>query len=569
MSEIAILRDLVVVFAVAVVVVLALRRLRVPSIVGFLVVGALVGPRALGLVDEVHDVEILAEVGVVLLLFGIGLELSLDRLKRLWRPVLVGGALQVGITSILAVVAASALRMPLGRAILSAYMLAVSSTAIVLRILESRGEIEAPHGRLTLGILVFQDLCVVPMMLTLPLLAHGGGPLGPLAWAMLKAVLVLAGVLAAARLVVPRLMHVVARTRQRDLFVLTVFLTCLGTAWVVSRAGVSLALGAFLGGLVVAGSEYRHQALADLIPLREVLASIFFVSVGMLLDPVALVTNAIPILGVLAAVMVGKFAVVLVVGSMMRLPLRVSALSAAALCQVGEFSFVLLRAGSDEGLVTPALADAVTAVAVLSMLATPLVLAKAPQLAAGVGRSRMLTKLLEVRAAHEAHEMREPLEGHVVVAGLGVAGVEIVTSLRECEVPYLAVDLNPDNVRGLGPGAFFGDVTSAEVLEHLHVAKARQLVVAINDPAAAERAVRAARAVAPDLTIVARARYVLDGPRLVAAGANDVVFAEVEAAVELAARVLRRCELGEASVEAHLARIRGRRGGSSVVPGPG
>ncbi len=567
MDEFGILRDLVVIFAVAVVVVALLQKVGVPSIAGFIVAGVLVGPHGFALIRDVHQVELLAEVGVVLLLFGIGLELSLDRLKRLWQPILIGGALQVGLT----ILGAFALGQLMGLSLLSSiflgFLVAVSSTAIVLRALNDRGEMEAPHGRLTLGILVFQDLSVVPMMLAIPILAGGGASGWSVVLTVLKAATVLVGVLVGSRLIVPWALHLVARTGQRNLFMLAVFLVCIGTAWIVSAAGVSLALGAFLAGLVVAGSDYRHQALADLIPFREVLTSLFFVSVGMLLDASALLNTPVPILAIMLAILAGKFVVVFLTAVIMRLPLRVCVLAAASLAQVGEFYFVLAHAGESAGLFDAEWQESfigpnLAAAAIFSMLIAPLALAAGPHLAAGAGRIRVLTRLLDVRTAEESAGQLSQLQDHVIIAGLGVTGQELTQSLREAGIPYLVVDLNADSVRRAsrnGEPAFFGDVTSSEVLENLGAEHARELVLAINDPGAATRAVAAARRIAPQLHIIIRSRYVGDVKHLLATGANKVVPAELEAAAEITSYVLDRHGVQPDVRFMQLARIRGRR----------
>lgn len=549
MTELTVLRDLVVVFAVALVVVPLLHRLRVPSIAGFIFAGVLVGPGALGLIGETHEVEVLADLGVVLLLFGIGLELSLERLRRLWKPIVMGGTLQVLLTAAAAAVIASQFGLATSSSVFVGFMIAVSSTAIVLRGLQARGEVDAPHGRLTLGVLVFQDLSVVPMILAIPLLSSSGNGAGawPVVEASLKALGVLLGVLLGARLAVPRALGFIARTRQRDLFILAVFLICIGTAWIVSLAGISLALGAFLAGLVVAGSEYRHQALADLIPFREVLTSLFFVSVGMLLDPRAVWDGAGATLLVVGGLLVVKMLLVVVVGAVMRLPLRVSVLAGVALAQMGEFSFVLSRAAEGTGLLPLAAGKTLTSAAILTMLLTPLALALGPHIAAGAGRVRWLTRLLGVESAAEAAERGRRWKGHVIIAGYGVAGQEVARQLRTCgDVPYVVVELNPANVQAsmeAGDPAIFGDVTSLEVLEHLDIKDARELVVVINDPDAVTRAVSAARQVAPDLHIVVRTRYLADVPVLEEAGADLVVPEEAEAAREITSRLLdRRCD---------------------------
>ncbi|MDP8254856.1 MAG: cation:proton antiporter [Candidatus Alcyoniella australis] len=434
MNELSILRDLVVIFAVAVVVVALLRRAGVPSIAGFILAGMLIGPRSLGLVRQPHEVELLAEVGVVLLLFGIGLELSLERIKRIWRPIVIGGALQVGISVGLVLALARLFGLSWGSAVFLGFVIAVSSTAIVLRGLEARGELDAPHGRLTLGILVFQDLSVVPMMMLIPLLAGSGSGTAGLLWTLFKSAALLAGVLTAARLVVPRLLRAVARTRQRELFLLSVFTVCIGTAWAASAAGVSLALGAFVAGLVVSGSEYRHQALAELIPFREVLSSVFFVSVGMLIVPSELMHGLPRIALLLLGIVFGKALIVFLVGSLMRLPLRVSVLSAAALCQVGEFSFVLSRAAQGTELLPRSLGSDLLAATILSMLITPFALKFGPHLAAGAGKIGALTRLMNVRPAQECEASKEGWSEHVIIAGYGVTGEALARTLRGCSI---------------------------------------------------------------------------------------------------------------------------------------
>jgi CPA2 family monovalent cation:H+ antiporter-2 len=561
MDDLTVLRDLVVIFAISVVVVALLKRIGVPAIAGFIVAGILIGPAGLRLVHDAHEVELLAEIGVALLLFGIGLELHLGQLRRLWRLVLGSGALQVGLTAATGTLIARALSLPLNQSIFIGLLIAISSTAIVLRGLESRGESDAPHGRLALGILVFQDLCVVPMMLAIPLLAAWGEtatPLATLGMPLLKAVAVLGGVLLAAWFVVPRVLHWVAQTRQRDLFVLTVFVICIGTAWSVTHAGVSLALGAFLAGIVVSESEYRHQALTDVIPFREIFASLFFVSVGMLLNPALVWQNPAGVIGLALAIIIGKFLIVFLVVALMRLPLRVCVLTAAVLSQVGEFSFVLTYAAAGTGLLPTGAMNILLPAVIITMLVTPLAMAAGPSLAAGASRIGRLSSVLGVQGADEA-DAKGRRQDHVIIAGYGVTGRELARALRKCGVPYVIVDLNPDNVRAAssaGEPAYFGDVTSPDVLEHLSVKAAREVVLVVNDPSAAIRATHAVRRVAPDAHILVRSRYAADVAPLLKAGASDVVPAEIEAAVEVAARVLARHEVCATDVEDQAGRIR-------------
>lgn len=527
MAEVAYLKDLVVVLAASVLVVTVLRRLGIPSIAGFILAGVAAGPAVLGLVDNVHEVQVLAEVGIVLLLFGIGMELSLERLRRLWKPVLVGGGLQVALAVAGTAGVALLLGLEPGSAIFVGFVVAISSTAVVLRGLAARGELSAPHGQLALGILVFQDLSVVPMMLAVPFLTGEGGSPQEIAWAVGKTLLILGGVLVAAGALVPRLLALAAGTRERELFVLTVFLVCLGVTWALSHAGISLALGAFLAGLIVGGSEFRRHATAEVIPAREVLACLFFVSIGMLLDVEAASTRLPATLGMLGAILAGKFLIVLAAARVLRLPPRVGILSAAALCQIGEFSFVLLNAASGSGLLGEALSQDLLVAIILSMLLTPVALAAGPRLALRAARVPWLDRLLG--APPPGVDVREPHRDHVVIAGYGLAGREICGALRGAGLRYLVLDIRAENVRSAnaaGDRAVLADVTRKEVLDEIGCEHARLVVLAVNDPGATELAIRTIRAMAARVPILARTQYELDRPSLLAAGATSVVTGE-------------------------------------------
>ena len=549
MPEIEYLWDLVIVLGSAVVVATVLRRVGVPSIAGFILAGALVGPTALRFVDNTHQVEVLAEIGVVLLLFGIGLDLSLGHLRRLWKAILLGGSIQV--TATVACTAALAVWYGLetGPAVFLGCVVAVSSTAVVLRGLSTRGELDSPHGRLAVGILVFQDLCVVPMLLAVPILAGQESSTREIAVAAIIGLAILTGVLFAASRVVPYLLAFVAKTRERELFVLTVFLGCFGIAWGLTLAGISLALGAFLAGLIVAGSEFRHQAMSDLIPVREVFASVFFVSVGMLLDVSDVIEHFAPILGLLGLILVGKFAIMLVMGLVLRLPLRVAILSAATLCQIGEFSFVLLNAASGTGLLGAELSHNLLVAIILSMLFTPMVIAFGPHLALGADRVPWLNRVLG--AEPPGFDAHEPHSDHIIVAGYGRAGREVCRAARAAGFSCIAVDVNVDNVRAAktaGDLAVYGDVTQREVLEELGCRNARLVVVTINDTRATELAVRTIRRTAPDTLIIARALYDIDEDSLRAAGATRVITAEATTSAVIVDTTL--AELGSSKTDA-------------------
>ncbi|MBU0984257.1 MAG: cation:proton antiporter [candidate division Zixibacteria bacterium] len=559
MHELAYLKDLVVILSVAVIVVIAFHRLKLPAIAGFILSGLLVGPRGLGLVSDVHQVEVLAEIGVALLLFGIGLELPLSKLRRLWKLAAVGGILQVGLSTLAAYGIGLLAGLSSNAALLIGFIVALSSTAIVLRGLQNRGEVDAPHGRLILGILVFQDFSVVPIMLIIPLLTGADVTAGAFVTLAAKSFGIVAAVVLLAILVVPRILKLVAQTRQRQLFILSVFVVCLGTAWLVTQSGASLAIGAFLAGLVVAGSEYRHQAMADMISFREIFASLFFVSVGMLLSPDAIFENLVPILAILGGILLGKSAIVFVAALITRMPLRACVIAAFALAQVGEFSFVLLYALQGTDVIDPSVENSLVSAAILSMFITPFVMSFGPRLATGLGKFSRLKRLIEVESAEEAAGAVCKLCDHVIVAGYGFAGRELAQVLEGQHIPYIIVDLNIENVRRAldqGRNAVFGDITSDEVMHQLGIDKARELVLLTNDPSASEHAIRVARELAPRLFITVRTTYLLDIEPLMAAGADEVIPAEREAAVQVAAQVLKRHRVGIQAINDQALEIR-------------
>ncbi|MBN2361897.1 MAG: cation:proton antiporter [Deltaproteobacteria bacterium] len=548
MHEMPLLGELAVIFALAVVVALALARLRLPVVAGLLLTGTIAGPSALGWVSSTSELEAVAELGVVLLLFTIGLEFSLERLRPLARSALLGGTLQVGVT-IAIVVATGTLgfNKPLGTAVLYGFAIALSSTAVVLRGLAERGEVDAPHGRFIVGVLIFQDLCVVPMMLLVPLL--GGGEAGAvgvaIALALGKAALLVAVVLVAARFVVPRLFALVDATRSREMFVLAVLAICTATAWLSSLVGLSLALGSFLGGMVVADTRFRHRALGDLLPLRDVFIGFFFVSLGMLLDLRVAFERPATVALLLAALLLGKGLLAGVVAILLRFPARVAWLAGIGLAQFGEFGFVLLTTAQRSGVADGEELSPLIAAGVLSMFLAPFLMRLAPHARAGELMLRPLERLLGSRGIDDAAPEHRQLQRHVVLIGYGVAGRLVATALDRLQQRYLVLELNAETVRltaAEGVPIYYADATSPEALTHAGVQNARAVVVLINDTDAARRIVEAVQRAAPDTPVHLRMRYLTDRERFADLRWVDVVSEEVEAGVETLARLLRSLE---------------------------
>jgi len=555
------LEDLAIIFAGSLVVILAFHRLKLPALPGFIVAGVLLGPNALGLVSDVHQVESLAEVGVILLLFTIGIEFSLSRLREMGRQVVIGGGAQVVLTVGLSAALAAGLGLPWPVAVLVGFLVALSSTAIVLKGLADKGEIDTPHGRLATGVLIFQDLCVVPMMLVLPFLAGAAdGGAGGLAWALAKAALVVAGVLVLARTVVPRVLSEIVKTRSRELFLIAVILVGTLTALGTAAAGASLALGAFLAGLVISESDYGHQAMAELLPFRDVFISLFFVTVGMLVQVGFLRDHpALALLGV-AAIMGGKSVLAALGPALLGYSGRVALLAGLAVSQIGEFSFVLARQGRGTGLLPEGLYQSFLAVAVLTMLVTPFALQSGPVLLDGLERLIPLDRLLPGFRPQALTPVGEPLTDHVIVAGYGLNGRNLAAALRSIRAPYLIVELNAQTVRqarARGEPAFYGDATREEILRGLGAERARMLVVAISDPAATRRMVRVARGLNPRIYIIARTRYVVEMPELTRLGADVVIPEEFETSIEIFARVLAHYGVPRGDIDRLVDEIRG------------
>jgi len=554
------LRDLAIIFAGSLLVILLFHRLKLPALPGFIVAGVLLGPNALGLVSDVHQVESLAEVGVILLLFTIGIEFSLSRLREMGRQVVIGGGAQVLLTVGLSAALAAGVGLAWPVAVLVGFLVALSSTAIVLKGLADKGEIDTPHGRLATGVLIFQDLCVVPMMLVLPYLAGGSGGGAGVAWALTKAGLVVAGVLVLARTVVPRALSEIVKTRSRELFLIAVILVGTLTALGTAAAGASLALGAFLAGLVISESDYGHQAMAELLPFRDVFISLFFVTVGMLVQVTFLRDHpALAVAGV-AAIMGGKSALAALGPAVLGYSGRVALLAGLAVSQIGEFSFVLARQGRGTGLLPEGLYQTFLAVAVLTMLVTPFALQSGPALLDGLERLIPLDRLLPGFRPQALTPVEEPLTDHVIVAGYGLNGRNLAAALRSIRAPYLIVELNAQTVRqarARGEPAFYGDATREEILRGLGAERARMFVVAISDPAATRRMVRVARALNPRIYIIARTRYVVEMPELTRLGADVVIPEEFETSIEIFARVLAHYGVPRGDIERLVAEIRG------------
>lgn len=551
MEHSGIVFDLILLLGLSVLIVLAFRRLRLPAIAGYLVAGVAAGPHALGWVDRTEEVEILAELGVVLLLFSIGLEFSLPRLLAQGRRLLLSGGGQVLLTVALATLLAWSVDLSARTALLVGFLVAMSSTGFVLKTLSDTRQVEAPHGRLTVGILLFQDLIVVVMMLLVPLLAEDAdtGPV-TLLKVLCKALAAIAGVVLFARYGFPRAASLVMRLGGRELFVLFVALVAMGTAFFSSMLGLSVALGAFIAGLFISESEYSHQVVADVLPFRDVFNALFFISIGMLMDPAVVAEQPLLVLSLVLVVAALKGLIVVLVGFLVTRSLRTALLSAIALAQIGEFSFLLAQQGREAGLLDPGQVQLFLAVAVLTMFIAPFAIRLAPALFERLG-------LKESSAGDGGDEPSD--QPAVIVVGYGLNGKNLSRVLSATGLAFRVLELNADSVmqgRKEGLPIHFGDASRVETLLAAGVRHAKILVFAISDPASTRRGVALARRLAPSIHIIVRTRFVTEHSELIRLGADEVIPEEFETSIEIFSRVLRRLHVPRGNIAVQAALIR-------------
>ena len=557
--EFPLFADLLVLLLISVPIAFICHRLRLPVMVGFMITGVLIGPSALGLIKDTDAIEMLAEIGIALLLFTIGLEFSLKRLMEMKRLVLGGGGLQVVLTVLIAMAVEKLLGKPANQALFFGFLVALSSTALVLKSYVDRLEIDTLYGRASVGILLFQDLCIVPMMLLVPILSgQEGSSMANIAFTIGKSAAVIGGIVFTSRKIVPFLLYQVVRLRSSEVFIIFVVLVSLGTAWLTSHFGLSMALGAFIAGLVLSESEYSHQIVSDILPFRDVFNSLFFISIGMLLSLNSLAQNLPAVMIWLATIIIGKAMIVVVAARLLRYSWRISATIGIGLAQVGEFSFILAKVGSAQNLLSQADYQLFLAASILSMIATPFLIHAAPRI--GLTLESLLGKrALQSRDEREERESEQGLDQHVIVVGYGMNGRNLSKVLHRLGIPYLVLELNAETVRAAaaqGVPIQYGDAGRRQVLQHVGVDRAAIVVFAISDALVTRRTVALARELNPDLHIIVRTRYMSEVGELLDLGASEVIPEEFETSVEIFSRVLKQYGVSRQAIEQEVEEVR-------------
>ena len=533
MTETNYLEDVLVLLAAAVITVPVFQRLRLGSVLGYLTAGAVVGPWGFGFIDQVEEIRHLAEFGVVFLLFIIGIELKPARLWSMRRMVFGLGTAQVMITGLAIAGLALLFGQPLKIAVIIGFGLALSSTAFGLQILNERGEMNTGHGRTTFSVLLLQDLAVVPLLALVSLLAAKTTLLEGIEFALLDAVLVITFVILVGRFFLSPILRLVATSRTAEVFTAAAVFAVLGTAWLMEEVGLSLALGAFLAGLMMADSHYRHQVIADIEPFRGILLGLFFMAVGMSIDFGLLGHQGALIAGLVLGLILVKSTITLVLCRLMRVNKPDATRVSLLLSQSGEFGFVIFGLAATSSLLPENLFNILILLIALTMATTPLMPKLGEflnsRLTKSLGRQDISTKDIDAE------------QSQVIIAGFGRVGQRVARILQAGNVPYLAIDSNADRVlesRQDGYSVFYGDASKVDVLKAAGAEKAAVLVCTLDQPIPAERLVNILRQQYPDIAIYARGRDKQHCDQLLKAGATIAISETLEASLQIGGEVL-------------------------------
>lgn len=538
-----VLLDLTIIFTIAALVLYVSARAKIPTIVGLLISGFIAGPHGFGFVEATDEVELLAEIGILLLLFTIGMEFSLEKLLKTWKWIFTGGGLQVLLTTGLIFLVARLFGLTWQQSVFTGFLFSLSSTAIVMHLLQEKGKMDSKHGGSALAILIFQDVIIIPMMLLVPYLSEAGGAGLQGLLDLGKGVLIIAVIIFLARTIVPRLLRSIVHTRNQELFLMTILVICFATAMITHQLGLKLALGAFLAGLIVSESEFSYDALRHILPLKKIFTSIFFISIGMLLNVSFFASNAPMIVGLTVLVMVIKTSVIVGVGLWLKLSIRNALMVGLSLCQVGEFAFILANAGRDAAILSPEQNQVFLAVSIFSMAVSPFIINAAPDIATWFvtrGFIKKFARKTEYKLVGD-HLHRCTKRNHLVIIGFGTSGQILASQAQGKNIPYSIVELNEKiSTRLLNEGepVFPGDARYADVLINAAVDKAKTIVIAVHDAAAAEAITIASRKINHNAHIIVRSKFTSEVDTLMKLGANEVIPERLEAAKRISERTI-------------------------------
>ncbi|KAF0155597.1 MAG: monovalent cation:H+ antiporter-2 CPA2 family [Syntrophaceae bacterium] len=528
--------QLIIILGFSIPVIYVFNKIKLPSIIGFLITGIIIGPFGLRLIDDTAGIQFLAEIGVAFLLFTIGIEIQLSRFLKHLSEILLTGGLQILCTFIVGVCIGLAMQLSVSQSIFIGFVLAHSSSALVLKILKDRSDEDAPQGRISIGVILFQDVMVVPMMLLIPFLAGESGPDAlMIIWKLLKSLLIIAIILVAARYVIPLVLEKLVNMNMRDVLVISSVVITMGIAWITESLGLSLAIGAFLAGLALSDTDFTHQIISDINPFRDVFLSVFFVSFGMILNLDFLREHTGYILLTSLIIIVIKAAIVFGLVKLQKYPLRVALLSGVLLSQIGEFSFVLASQGFKSNIISNYIYQTFIGASVLTFIVTPLLVSLVYYVLA---RRNVFDPAQDVKP-----DSCTNVSNHVIICGMGLNGRNLVRVLKDTAINYVIIDLNFSKIKNAkskgDKNTIWGDASNVEILKRANVEAARVMVIAISDRFLTKSCLSNARAINPNLHVIVRTKYLSDIEDLLALGASDVIPEEFETSIQIFSRVLK------------------------------
>ena len=541
------IQDIVIILFAAVVIIVICSKLKIPSVVGFLLTGIIIGSYTTGIIKNTHDIELLAEIGIVLMMFIIGIEFSIKKLNRIKNLIFFAGGGQVVLTIIVVTGIAFLFDLTFAQSLFFGFLVSLSSTAIVLKLLQDKKQIDSPHGKIELAILLFQDLCVVPMVILTPLLAiHAGADTSADLLQTGIAFVVINIVFFAGRKLMPHILNIIVKTRLKEIFILASLFLCIGMAFLTNYLGLSLALGSFIAGLIISESRYSHQVVADIMPFKESFNSIFFISVGMLLNFNFVMTNIPNVLMLGAGIFFLKLIVILIFVLFLKYPIRVAVIAGMGLAHAGEFSFVLAKLGLGYSILSDDMFQLFLSASILTMMFSPFAFSLSPGIATRAEKGAFIGGWLKRKEKKTAlnsqnETVKAPVEDHVIIVGYGLNGRNLAKVLDSRKIPFIIVELNMENVKeaeNRGHKIIYGDATKRKILEAAAIKSAKVITFAISDSLVIDHAVATARFMNPKILIIARTKYVTEIDRLYELGA-DIVFAEeYETSIEILAKVM-------------------------------
>lgn len=537
MDNLLIIQDIVIILFFSIAIIFLFNKVKVPSIVGFLIAGMIIGPYGLKLIKSVDEIEVMAEIGVILLLFTIGIEVSLSQIIRIKKLLVVGGGMQFFLTSFISFIIFYSIGISLSQSIFFSFLISLSSTAIIMKLLVDKNEVDSPHGKISIAISLFQDLMIVPLFLLLPILSNTGSTnISSIFIRVFFAFTITALLIITSKYFIRPIVHQIAKLRLREAFTIGIIFLILGTAYITHQAGLSFAIGAFIAGLILSETDFNHQILSEIVPLKDAFNSLFFVSVGLLVNVQFVFQNSLLIIGLTLLIFLFKVLIIIISVSFLKYPFRTALLAGIGLGQVGEFSFILALAGTNLGLISADYYNIFLSSSIFTMIIAPIIYQLEPWIAEKLGG-------VESKKISEEKFINANLRDHVIIGGFGVNGKNLAHVLKETGIKYIVIELNPDTVKkekAKGEHIVYGDIGREDILRFVGAEKAKIIVFAVSDSIVTKVGLKNVKKINPHIYALVRTQYVNEVDELIKLGADEVIPEEFETALQIFRKVLQK-----------------------------